>query len=219
MSKQEYWDIYDIDRRRTGRIMRRNDFHMAPGDYHLSVLGIVTDPQGRFLITQRKMDKIWAPGAFEVPGGGVQAGESSEEAVKREVSEETGLCAFTQDELRREEAGRDAQGEEITVTEGSRLAVDLTDADCRLRRIHYLSGYHNDGIKEQHNYLVDIYHLEMDFTESDVHVQEEEAAGARLATIEEVRAFGGDEQFLHYKRLLPLMEQIAARYENASADA
>lgn len=212
-SKQEYWDIYDIDRNRTGRIMKRNDFHMAPGDYHLSVLGIVTDTSGRFLITQRGQDKLWAPGAYEVPGGGVQAGESSEEAIKREVSEETGLCAFTQEELARKESGRDDNGEEIPVTEGARLAVDLSGEPCRLRRITLVSGYHNDGVREQHNYLVDIYHLEMAFGEGDVHVQQEEADGARLATIEEIRAFGSDDAFLHYKRLLPLMEAIAAQYE------
>lgn len=87
----EYWDIYDVNKKPTGRTMLRNDWNMAPGDYHLTVLGIVTDQSGRFLVTKRKMDKQWAPGALEVPGGGVKAGETSLEAVKREVSEETGL--------------------------------------------------------------------------------------------------------------------------------
>ena len=92
MSKNmERWDIYDADKNKTGRTMIRNDFPMKDGDYHLSVLGIVTDGKGRFLITQRKADKAWAPLSWEVPGGGVQAGETSEQAVRREVSEETGL--------------------------------------------------------------------------------------------------------------------------------
>ena len=87
----EYWDIYDADRHLTGRKMKRNDWNMAPGNYHLSVLCIVTSPDGRFLITRRKLDKQWAPGAYEVSGGGVKAGETSLEAVRREVAEETGL--------------------------------------------------------------------------------------------------------------------------------
>jgi 8-oxo-dGTP pyrophosphatase MutT (NUDIX family) len=37
------------------------------------------------------MDKAWAPGWWEIPGGGVKAGESSFEAVCREVLEETGI--------------------------------------------------------------------------------------------------------------------------------
>ena len=37
----EYWDIYDINKQRTGRTMQRNDFTMKPGDYHLTVLGVI----------------------------------------------------------------------------------------------------------------------------------------------------------------------------------
>ncbi|HAJ96207.1 MAG TPA: DNA mismatch repair protein MutT [Ruminococcus sp.] len=87
----EYWDIYDIHKQRTGRTMQRNDFTMADGDYHLTVLGVIRRPDGKFLITQRALDKHWAPGWWEVSGGGVMAGETSREAVLREVREETGL--------------------------------------------------------------------------------------------------------------------------------
>lgn len=91
MGEMEYWDIYDKDKKLTGRKMLRNDWKMADDDYHLSVLGVIMRPDGRFLITQRQMDKEWAPGWWEIPGGGVTAGETSEEAVIREVLEETGL--------------------------------------------------------------------------------------------------------------------------------
>ena len=87
----EIWDIYDKDKRPTGRTMKRNDWNMADGDYHLSVLGVLVRPDGKYLITKRKMDKEWAPGSYEVPGGGVRAGESSACAVRREVLEETGI--------------------------------------------------------------------------------------------------------------------------------
>lgn len=89
--KQEFWDIYNEKKEPTGRTMKRNDFHMKPGDYHLTVLGVVQHMDGRYLITKRVMSKKWAPGWWEVSGGGVQAGEASEEAVRREVWEETGL--------------------------------------------------------------------------------------------------------------------------------
>ena len=87
----EYWDIYDENRQKTGRVMQRGDWHMKPGEYHLTVLGVIRTPDGRFLITQRVMTKSWAAGWWEVSGGGVMAGETSEEAVRREVLEETGL--------------------------------------------------------------------------------------------------------------------------------
>ena len=87
----EYWDIYDKDRNLTGRTMKRNYFTMKDGDYHLTVLGVICRPDGKFLITQRALDKHWAAGWWEVSGGGVMAGETSEQAVIREVREETGL--------------------------------------------------------------------------------------------------------------------------------
>ena len=71
--------------------MLRDDWHMTPDEYHISVLGVLKDAQNRYLITQRKLDKPWGAGWWEFPGGAVLAGETPEQAVIREVSEETGL--------------------------------------------------------------------------------------------------------------------------------
>lgn len=87
----ELWDIYDENKQRTGRTMVRNDWNMKPGEYHLSVLGVIRRTDGRFLLTKRSMDKEWAPGHWEVSGGAALAGEDSRDAVIREVREETGL--------------------------------------------------------------------------------------------------------------------------------
>ena len=73
----ELWDIYDKNKKPTGRTMKRNDWHLKDGEYHL--------------ITKRVMTKAWAPGWWEVSGGAAQAGEASYDAVLREVKEETGL--------------------------------------------------------------------------------------------------------------------------------
>ena len=81
----EFWDIYDKDKKPTGRTMKKNDWILKDGEYHLSVLGVIHRPDGRFLITQRVMTKAWAPGWWEVSGGAAQAGESSFTAVCREV--------------------------------------------------------------------------------------------------------------------------------------
>ena len=89
----ELWDIYDADKKPTGRTMKRNDWCLKDGEYHLTVLGVVASPDQTFLITKRVMTKAWAPGWWEVSGGAAQAGEESYEAVLREVKEETGLDA------------------------------------------------------------------------------------------------------------------------------
>lgn len=87
----EFWDIYDANKQPTGRTMKRNDWCLKDGEYHLTVLGVVARPDHTFLITKRVMTKAWAPGWWEVSGGAAQAGEASYDAVLREVKEETGL--------------------------------------------------------------------------------------------------------------------------------
>ena len=87
----EMWDIYNSNKERTGRTMKKEDWCLKEGEYHLSVLGVVRRSDGKYLITRRNMDKSWAPGWWEVSGGAVKAGEDSGEAVIREIYEETGL--------------------------------------------------------------------------------------------------------------------------------
>ena len=55
------------------------------------VLAILENEEGKFLVTQRALDKKWAAGGWEMPGGGAKSKESSLDAIKREVKEETGL--------------------------------------------------------------------------------------------------------------------------------
>ena len=55
----EFWDIYDINKRPTGRTMKRNDWCLKDGEYHLTVLGVVARPDGTFLITKRVLTKAW----------------------------------------------------------------------------------------------------------------------------------------------------------------
>lgn len=85
----EFVDIYNDERVLTGERLPRNT-KLPAGKYTLYVLALIQNKDG-YLITRRTLDKKWAAGAWEIPGGGVMAGESSEEAIRREVKEETGL--------------------------------------------------------------------------------------------------------------------------------
>ena len=115
----EFWDIYDENKQLTGRKMKRNDWCLKEGEYHLTVLGVIARPDGTFLITKRVMTKAWAPGWWEVSGGGVQAGESSEEAVRREVKEETGL------DVHNAEGGYAFTYKRVNPDEGDNYFVDV----------------------------------------------------------------------------------------------
>ena len=115
----EFWDIYDENKQLTGRKMKRNDWCLKEGEYHLTVLGVIARPDGTFLITKRVMTQAWAPGWWEVSGGGVQAGESSEEAVRREVKEETGL------DVRNAEGGYAFTYKRVNPDEGDNYFVDV----------------------------------------------------------------------------------------------
>ena len=130
----EFWDIYDENKQLTGRKMKRNDWCLKEGEYHLTVLGVIARPDGTFLITKRVMTKAWAPGWWEVSGGGVQAGESSEEAVRREVKEETGL------DVRNAEGGYAFTYKRVNPDEGDnyfvdvyRFVMDISDEDLKLQ--------------------------------------------------------------------------------------
>jgi 8-oxo-dGTP diphosphatase len=53
-------------------------------------VGVLIDAQGRFLLTSRPLGKVYA-GYWEFPGGKLEAGESVEQALRRELTEEIGI--------------------------------------------------------------------------------------------------------------------------------
>ena len=61
--------------------------HRAPVDV---AVGVLIDAQGSFLLTSRPEGKVYA-GYWEFPGGKLEAGESVEEALRRELHEELGI--------------------------------------------------------------------------------------------------------------------------------
>ena len=53
-------------------------------------VGLLMAPDGRFLLTSRPVGKVYA-GYWEFPGGKLEAGESVEQALRRELQEEIGV--------------------------------------------------------------------------------------------------------------------------------
>ena len=60
---------------------------MSEFDYRSNVAGILRNPEGRILVCER----LEVEGAWQFPQGGVDEGESLEEALRRELWEEIGV--------------------------------------------------------------------------------------------------------------------------------
>ena len=87
----EYNDIYDRNGNRTGKVHLRGTPWRA-GEYGLVVCVWVYDGKGNLLLTRRAQGKSFA-GTWENSGGAAKAGETSLQAVVRELYEETGILA------------------------------------------------------------------------------------------------------------------------------
>lgn len=87
----EFNDVYDKNRQLTGKVHRRGT-RWQDGEYGLVVCVWVYDDRGRLLLTRRAPEKSFA-GTWENSGGAVKAGETSRQAIARELFEETGIQA------------------------------------------------------------------------------------------------------------------------------
>ena len=88
----EYWDVYDAARRPLGRTHLRGT-PLRPGEYHLIVFVWVVNSAGQLLLTKRSPEKESYPNLWENTGGSAVAGETSRQAIRRELLEETGIEA------------------------------------------------------------------------------------------------------------------------------
>lgn len=87
----EYWDIYDESNSKTGRIKNSSD-QAAKGEYHMVVHLCIFNSKNQMLIQKRQKTKSYLPGLWGLScGGRAIAGETSQEAIKRELEEELGL--------------------------------------------------------------------------------------------------------------------------------
>lgn len=88
----ELVDVYDAKRQKTGKVHRRGQ-RLPKGEYILVACVWVSDGHGRILVTLRSPEKNASPNTWENSGGGAKAGETSREAIVRELWEETGIRA------------------------------------------------------------------------------------------------------------------------------
>ncbi len=85
----ELCDVYDKDRKKTGRTCERG-FPLPEGDYSLIVHIWIQNDAGEYLISKRTPNKSW-PLLWECTGGAAIAGDDSLSAALRETREELGI--------------------------------------------------------------------------------------------------------------------------------
>ena len=89
----EYWDVYDINRIKTGRVVERqsNDW-LKENEYHLGIHVCVFNSKTEMLIQKRQITKRADPGKWDFSArGSVLKDETSQEGAHRELLEEIGI--------------------------------------------------------------------------------------------------------------------------------
>lgn len=87
----EFWDIYDKNKNKTGRVAERDVYKFKEGEYHIVVVAVIINSKNEILITKRSATKKKEPLKWELTGGGVKAGETSLQGILRETREEIGM--------------------------------------------------------------------------------------------------------------------------------
>lgn len=82
-------NVYNRNREITDKIKERNS--LEKGEYRISVHIWIINSKSELLIQQRSETSKKFPSMWAQTGGGVLAGETSKEAVKREAKEELGI--------------------------------------------------------------------------------------------------------------------------------
>jgi isopentenyldiphosphate isomerase len=86
----ELWDVYDKDRKKTGKVMKRGT-PFEDEEYHLVVHVCLFNSKDEMLIQQRQPFKEGWPNMWDVTvGGSAITGDSSQKAAERELFEEIG---------------------------------------------------------------------------------------------------------------------------------
>ena len=87
--KEEWWDIYDKNKHKTGKMIKRGD-RMKEDEYHLFVQVWLVNNEGLYLAQERSENIKW-PLMWCANGGNAKAGEDAYSCARREIKEELNL--------------------------------------------------------------------------------------------------------------------------------
>lgn len=139
----EFWDIYDENKKKTGKTIERSSRWLEKGEYHIVVTALIINSKKQILISKRAENKKYGL-KWECNGGSVLAGETSLEGVIREVKEELGIQFSKKDAIFLKEIKdyrqnpdfkdiwlfkKDIKEEEITLPDGEAIEYKWVDIE------------------------------------------------------------------------------------------
>ena len=88
----ELWDVYNINREKTGKVIDRNSSEiLQDGEYHIVAEAIIINSKQEILLSKRAESKTKYPLMWECNGGSVKSGEDTLQGILRELKEELGI--------------------------------------------------------------------------------------------------------------------------------
>ena len=149
----ELLDVYDEDNNCLGYSLERTEIHEKKL-WHRHASAWIMNKEGKVLLQQRAFTKKKNPGKWARTGGHVDAGETCEQAVKREVYEEIGLKV--DGKIENFEIFKNEDGKEKYFTYGYIFITDLKEEDFKLQKeevnaVKYFSIEELEEARKQNN--------------------------------------------------------------------
>ena len=91
METKEILDIYDINKRKTGKTFIRGEGVLCDDEFVIGVQAIIINSKKEILISKRSSLKEIFPSMWECNGGALLAGEEVVDGIVREIDEELGI--------------------------------------------------------------------------------------------------------------------------------
>ena len=150
----ELLDVFDENNKYLGYALDRLKVH-EENLWHHHVSAWIMNYNGEVLLQQRALDKKKNPGKWAKTGGHVDAGETCEEAIKREVYEEVGL-KLNDSEIKNIEIFKSTNPNENYFAYGYIFFTNNKEEDFILQKeevnaVKYHSIEELEGIRKQDN--------------------------------------------------------------------
>ena len=130
--EMELLDVFDENNKYLGYSVERSKIH-EDNLWHHHVSAWIMNYDGKILLQQRALDKKKNPGKWAKTGGHVDAGETCEESIKREVYEEIGL-EVNDEEIENIEIFKSINPSEHYFSYGYIFFTDKKEEDFKLQK-------------------------------------------------------------------------------------